>query len=156
MFCLLCRAQKIRTTAITKNLFKTNLPKEYYVRKLTDTSAEIDGLKAIIQKLESQLAAAVTSKNNNTPKTTQDGLAALLAESESWKKRIDKAYADIRVASENFFSMSSKEKLLKLRTKFKETVEHHRKLFNMNGENLKRVCTIIDEKKRKSVRHNFV
>lgn len=138
-FLVLHRAQKIRTTAITKNLFKSNLPKEYYVRKLTDTSAEVDGLKAIIQKLEAQLAAT-NSKNSNAYKPNQAaGLAALLADKESWRQKLDKVYTDLRVACENYFAMSSKEKLLKVRIKFKETLEQNRKLFNMNGDCLKRV-----------------
>lgn len=116
------------------------MPKEYYVRKLTDTSAEVEGLKGIIQKLESQLAA-VNNKPSTTAKTSQAaGLAQILTEKESWKGKIDKVYTDLRVACENYFSMSSKEKLLKVRIKFKETLEQNRKLFNMNGDSLKRVC----------------
>lgn len=109
------------------------------MRKLTDTSAEVEGLRGIIQKLQAQLSSN-NSKNNNTTKSNEASLAALLAEKEAWKEKIDKIYTDLRIAGENFFSMSSKEKLLQLRTKFKETLEQNRKLFNMNGEFLKRVC----------------
>lgn len=109
------------------------------MRKLTDTSAEVEGLKAIIQKLEAQLAAANSKSSTASKSNEAAGLAALLADKESWQQRIDKAYTDLRVACENYFSMSSKEKLLKVRIKFKETLEQNRKLFNMNGDFLKRV-----------------
>lgn len=116
------------------------MPKEYYVRKLTDTTNEVDQLKTYIKTLETQLAQ-LNNKNNNNANGNQLTLENLLAEKEEWVERIDKIYDNIRIAQENYYSMSSKEKLLKLRTKYKENTEKNRKLFNMDGEFLKRVST---------------
>lgn len=134
------RAQKIRTTTITKSLFKTNLPKEYYVNKLTDKTLEVEGLQKIIQSLRAQLADAKTTTttainvNNNVNNSD-----ILMAQADEWKLKIDEIYNDIRTAQENYYTMSSKEKLLKLRTKYKEYTEHNRKKFNIDGEFMKRV-----------------
>lgn len=133
------RAQKIRTTTITKNLYKTNLPKEYYVNKLTDKTLMVEELQKCIQELQAQLADAQLSAAMNKNVNTDQIMASLLAQTEIWKHRIDKIYDDIRSAQENFFTMSSKEKILKLRTKYKEFTEQNRKLFSIDGESTKRV-----------------
>lgn len=128
------RAQKIRTTTITKNLFKTNLPKEFYINKLTDKTLEVESLQKCIRALQDQLANAKAITVNNNVHNDE-----LLAQVESWRPKIDKIYNDIRTAQENYYTMSSKEKLLKLRTKYKEYTEHNRKMFNIDGDFMKRV-----------------
>lgn len=156
VFFRLHRAQKIRTTAITKNLFKSNLPKEYYVNKLTDKTNEVEELQKCIRTLQAQLAdakataaaaaataATVSTTNANNDQNSDEALAAaaaqMVAQAESWRAKIDSVYQDILSAQENFYTMSSKEKLLKLRTQLKETTEKSRKTFNIDGEYMKRV-----------------
>lgn len=158
-FILIIRAQKIRTTAVTKNLFKSNLPKEYYVNKLNDKTHEVDGLQKCIRTLQVQLAdakaaaaaavAATTTttttlstnidNNQNADEILAAAAAQLVAQAESWRAKIDSVYQDILSAQENFYTMSSKEKLLKLRTQLKENTEKSRKTFNIDGEFMKRV-----------------
>lgn len=134
----LIRAQKIRTTAITKNLFKSNLPKEYYVNKLTDKTLEVEELQKCIKALQAQIHSdRCTSMNNNL--NPEEVIATYKAQAETWKQKIDKIYSDIRTAQENFYMMSSKEKLLKLRTRYKECTEQNRKLFSVDSECMKRV-----------------
>lgn len=130
------RAQKIRTTTITKNLFKSNLPKEFYVNKLTDKTLEVEELQKCIKALQTQLAERTTANNIANPNGI---MANIIAQADIWKHKIDKIYNDIRTAQENYYMMSSKEKLLKLRTKCKEHTEQSRKLFSMDGEFVKRV-----------------
>lgn len=137
MNCSFFRAQKIRTTTITKSLFKSNLPKEFYVTKLTDKMQEVESLQKRIKAMQAQLDQQCSSTNNNV--NAKDVMANYMAETEQWKQKIDKIYNDIRAAQENFYLMSSKEKLLKLRTKYKENTEQNRKLFNIDGEFVKRV-----------------
>lgn len=132
------RAQKIRTTTITKNLFKSNLPKEYYVNKLTDKTVEVEELQKCIKALQAQIHSdRFTSMNNN--QNPEEVIATYKAQAETWKNKIDKIYSDIRAAQENYYMMSSKEKLLKLRTKYKECTEQNRKLFSVDSECMKRV-----------------
>lgn len=135
------RAQKIRTTIVTKNLFKSNLPKEYYVNKLTDKMVEVEELQKCVKALQTQLAEQCSAVNNNV--NSNEVMANMMAQVDVWKTKIDKIYTDIRTAQENYYTMSSKEKLLKLRTKYKEHTEQNRKLFNMDGEFVKRVSQII-------------
>lgn len=100
----------------------------------------MEGLQKIIQSLRAQLADAKTTTttainvNNNVNNSD-----ILMAQADEWKLKIDKIYNDIRTAQENYYTMSSKEKLLKLRTKYKEYTEHNRKKFNIDGEFMKRV-----------------
>lgn len=138
------RAQKIRTTAITKSLFKTNLPKEYYVNKLTGKTLEVEELQKRVRALQEQLATATAQTIQSTDNNTNNNVNNdnLLAQAEIWKQKIDKIFNDIRAAQENYYTMSSKEKLLKLRTKCKENTEHNRKMFNIDGEFMKRVSKL--------------
>lgn len=131
------RAQKIRTGTITKSTFKSNLPKEYYVNKLTDKTNEVAELQKCIQTLQAQLAERCSSVNNNM--NSDEIMNNLMAQVDIWKHKIDKIFSDIRMAQENYYTMSSKEKLLKLRTKYKEYTEQNRKLFNIDGDSMKRV-----------------
>lgn len=146
------RAQKIRTTAITKNLFKSNLPKEFYVNKLNDKTHEVNELQNCIRTLQAQLAdakaaaaatattATLSTNDQNSDETSAAAAAAqMMAQAESWRIKIDAVYQDILSAQENFYTMSSKEKLLKLRTQLKENTEKSRKTFNIDGEFMKRV-----------------
>lgn len=133
------RAQKIRTGTITQNLFKSNLPKEYYVRKLTDSAAEVEELKKCIVSLRAQLADEKSKTNINNNNSDKIGWNDLMSEFDTWKEKLDATYKDVIVAQENYYKMSSKEKLLKLRTKLKEAADHKRKLFNIDGDSLKRV-----------------
>lgn len=152
------RAQKIRTTTITKNLFKSNLPKEYYVNKLTDKTHEVDELQKCIRTLQAQLADAkaaaaevvaatttttVSTNDQNSDELLAAATAQLVAQAECWRAKIDSVYQDILNAQENFYTMSSKEKLLKLRTQLKENTEKSRKTFSIDGEFMKRVSPKI-------------
>lgn len=103
----------------------------------------MEGLQKCIQALRAQLADAKTiipntaNVNNNV-----NNADILLTQADEWKLKIDKIYNDIRTAQENYYTMSSKEKLLKLRTKYKEYTEQNRKMFNIDGEFMKRVSKI--------------
>lgn len=131
------RAQKIRTTTLTKNALKSNLPKEYYVHKVTESIAENEELKKRIKALESQLAATQKSSNNNN--NSNENTLEMLQEAELWKKQIDELFDEVKTAQDNFFAMTSKEKLLKFRSKLKENNEQNRKIFYIDAENLVRV-----------------
>lgn len=118
-------------------MFKSNLPKEYYVNKLTEKTRDVEQLQECIQTLRAQLAERCTNVNNNV--NSDQIMANLMAQVDTWKHNIDKVFSDIRMAQENYYMMSSKEKLLKLRTKSKEHTEQNRKLFSIDGDSMKRV-----------------
>lgn len=107
------------------------------MNKLTDKTREVEELQKCIKALQSQLADRTSAANNNV---NPNGIMAnMMAQADVWKQKIDKVYNDIQSAQENYYMMSSKEKLLKLRTKWKEHTEQSRKLFSMDGEFAKRV-----------------
>lgn len=124
------------------------------MNKLTEKTHEVEGLQKCIRTLQAQLAdakaaaaaAAATAtistnvdNNQNTDEILAAAAAQLMAQAESWRTKIDAVYQDILSAQENFYTMSSKEKLLKLRTQLKENTEKSRKTFNIDGEFMKRV-----------------
>lgn len=93
------RAQKIRSANLTKNAIKTNLPKEYYIRKLTDITNENEKLAKRVKTLEAQTQAAPT--NNNT--TTAD-LDVLINDMVQWENKITDVYDIMKTAQENYFA----------------------------------------------------
>lgn len=84
-------------------------------------------------------AATNVDNNQNSEETLAAAAAQIMAQAENWRTKIDAIYQDILSAQENFYTMSSKEKLLKLRTQLKENTEKSRKTFNIDGEFMKRV-----------------
>lgn len=122
------------------------------MNKLNDKANEVDGLQKCIRALQAQLAdakaaaaaAATTAtsnvvNNHNGDESLAAAAAQIVAQAESWRVKIDSIYHDMLSAQENFYTMSSKEKLLKLRTQLKENTEKSRKTFNIDGEFMKRV-----------------
>lgn len=128
------RAQKIRTSSLTQNAFKSNLPKEFYVHKLTDTMAEMEKLQKRIKVLEDQ--ATVPEGNDVDESAAFD---KLFAEFFEWQQRIDKIYVELMTSQESFFNLYSKEKVLHLRTKLKSQTEKIKKKFTLNGDHLMKV-----------------
>lgn len=63
----------------------------------------------------------------------------LIDQAEVWKYKIDRIYNEIQTALENYYLMSSKERLLKLRTKFKETTEQNHQTINIDDKFVHRV-----------------
>lgn len=121
------------------------------MNKLTDKTNEVQELQKCIRTLQAQLADAnaaaataaaattISANGQNTDEALAAAAAQLVAQAENWRAKIDAVYQDILSAQENFYTMSSKEKLLKLRTQLKETTEKSRKTFNIDGEFMKRV-----------------
>lgn len=108
------------------------------MNKLTDKTNEVEELQKCIKALQAQIQSnQCVSTNNNLNR--EEMIATYKAQAESWKQKIDKIYNDIRFAQENYYMMSSKEKLLKLRTKYKECTEKSRKIFSMDSDCMKRV-----------------
>lgn len=131
------RAQKIRTSALTKNAFKTNLPKEFYIRKLTECTAENEMLKKKMLSVEADRKPIARDENVATDFTAV--FENLMSQVAKWQEKIDKVYIDLQTAQSSYFNLHSKEKILILRTKLKEQTEDTRKLFSLNGQSLDRV-----------------
>lgn len=111
------------------------------MNKLTDKTVEVEELQKCIKALQAQIHSDRCSNMNNNM-NPEEVIATYKAQAETWKQKIDKIYGDIRTAQENYYTMASKEKLLKLRTKYKEATETNRKLFSMDSDCMKRVSLI--------------
>lgn len=84
-----------------------------------------------------QVDPLVNVKTTNTYNNVNND--DLFAQAEVWKYKIDRIYNEIQTALENYYLMSSKERLLKLRTKFKESTEQNHQMINIDDEFVHRV-----------------
>lgn len=84
-----------------------------------------------------QVDPLVNVKTTNTYNNVNND--DLFAQAEVWKYKIDRIYNEIQTALENYYLMSSKERLLKLRTKFKESTEQNHQTINIDDEFVHRV-----------------
>lgn len=123
-------AQKIRSSILTKNTIKTNLPKEYYIRKLTEQTDENDRLKIRMKTLETQARSNAEPINNNG---SDNSINEFIAEMGQWEQKINAIYDVMKTTQENYFSQYSKEKMLRFRMKLKEATEKAKNAFNLDS-----------------------
>lgn len=139
------RAKKIRTVC-KQNVVTTNMPKEFLFKKCNDQNAEIEKLKAEVERykertrmLENQLMDANTLAASNQPvihvvSEAGDGLNE--KDLENWHRKIDSVYNDFRKMREKCYLLQSTGKFLNLRVKFKEHYEQAKKILKLDGSHL--------------------
>lgn len=142
------RAKKIRTVC-RQNVITTNVPKEFLAKKCNDQNAEIEKLKAEVEKykertkmLESQLmnanaviaAATVSPVITHTVNEAGDGIKE--KDLSNWHTKIDNVFADFKKMREKCYILQSTGKFLNLRVKFKEQYEQVKKILMLDGSNL--------------------
>lgn len=113
------RAKNIRTT-LTQNVLRSNMPKDFYIKKVSNQQQEIDRLKAMVAQLE---------QNTESAKPALPNLDLM----DSWHKKIDKIYESIKNAMEHCYNLQSKEKILKFRAKLKEHAEYAKQILHLEG-----------------------
>ncbi|XP_065361380.1 kinesin-like protein KIF18A [Calliphora vicina] len=106
------RAKKIRTT-LRQNALKTNMPKEFYVKKVNELMEENERLKQSNIALEAKASKATTFDE---------------AELRPWYTRIDQIFASIIKTQEQYISLKSRVKNLTFRIKLKTDMENTRKI----------------------------
>ncbi|XP_023291597.2 kinesin-like protein KIF18A [Lucilia cuprina] len=106
------RAKKIRTT-LRQNALKTNMPKEFYVKKVNELMDENDRLKQTNSALEAKANKATTFDES---------------ELKPWYSRIDQIFASIIKTQEQYISIKSRVKNLTFRIKLKTDMENSRKI----------------------------
>ncbi|XP_037811743.1 kinesin-like protein KIF18A [Lucilia sericata] len=106
------RAKKIRTT-LRQNALKTNMPKEFYVKKVNELMDENERLKQTNSALEAKANKATTFDES---------------ELKPWYSRIDQIYASIVKTQEIYISIKSRVKNLTFRIKLKTDMENSRKI----------------------------
>lgn len=123
------RARKIKTT-LSINMVKSNVPKEILVKQLNGKLDENVKLLATIEELKKKLLAV---ENRPTQQVSPIDLS-------QWYIDIDTVYDSIKVAFEHCYNLISKERILKLRTKFKEEADICSRLLALDQSNGAQVC----------------
>lgn len=118
------RARKIKTT-LSINMVKSNVPKEILVKQLNGKLDENAKLLATIEELKKKMA---TMENRPTQQVAPIDLS-------QWYVEIDTVYDSIKVAFEHCYNLISKERILKLRTKFKEEADMCSRLLALDQSN---------------------
>ncbi|XP_055607885.1 kinesin-like protein KIF18A [Uranotaenia lowii] len=128
------RAKKIRTS-LKQNIVPNNVPKEFLVKKVNEQAAEIERLKAKLKEVEDQKVVAVKPTASYVIPSAEFTMpdATLL---NTWRSKINNAYAIVRKAQDHYFNLQSKEKILNLRSKLKEHVEEIKKILSLDGKHL--------------------
>ncbi|XP_073836416.1 kinesin-like protein at 67A [Musca autumnalis] len=124
------RAKKIRTT-LRQNALKTNMPKEFYVKKVNELMDENDRLKKSMATLESKISKASTYDDS---------------ELKPWYTQIDQIFLTILQIQDQYITLKSRLKNLTLRKKLKTDMEDFRKMLNIDSrqqENFDNFSTTI-------------
>ncbi|KAL7037236.1 hypothetical protein ACKWTF_009125 [Chironomus riparius] len=133
------RAKKIRTTC-KQNVMTTNMPKEFLLKKCNDQQAELEKLKAELEKykertkmLETQIMDnnTVVSMIKESNEGTNDRMNSI--DLTKWHAKIDTIYSEFRKVRERCYKLQSTEKFLNLRIKFKEQYELVKKIIKLDG-----------------------
>lgn len=123
------RARKIKTT-LSINLVKSNLPKEILVKQLNGKLEENSKLQATIEELKKKITII---ESRPAQQVSPIDLS-------QWYTDIDTVYDSIKVAFEHCYNLISKERILKLRTKFKEEADVCSRLLALDQSNGAQVC----------------
>ncbi|CAD7004817.1 unnamed protein product [Ceratitis capitata] len=117
------RAKKIRTT-LKQNVLKSNMPKDFYIKKVTELMAENERLKIKVAQLEK--ASEATRSYNES-------------ELKAWYSKIDAVYASVIKTQEYVIGTQSKIKSMNFREKLKKENIACNKLLERNSVNSEEV-----------------
>ncbi|KAH8302228.1 hypothetical protein KR044_004260 [Drosophila immigrans] len=116
------RAKKIRTV-LRQNVLKSNLPKEFYVKKVNEVMADQDRLRERNKMLEAKLAQMERASNENN----FDPL-----ELKPWYSKIDAVYSTVTKLQQCVIGIRSKIQSLSYRQKLKKDFEQLRKVLTLD------------------------
>ncbi|KAL7733782.1 hypothetical protein ACLKA6_011505 [Drosophila palustris] len=125
------RAKKIRTV-LRQNVLKSNLPKEFYVKKVNEVMAEQERLMERNKLLEMKLAQLERAGNENS--YDQQELMP-------WYSKIDAVYATVTKLQQCVIGIRSKIQSLNYRQTLKKDFEQLRKLLTLDQRLLQEVRT---------------
>ncbi|XP_054731939.1 kinesin-like protein KIF18A [Anastrepha obliqua] len=111
------RAKKIRTT-LKQNVLKSNMPKDFYIKKVTELTTENERFKTKVAQLEKALDA--TRSYNES-------------ELKAWYSKIDAVYSSVIKTQEYVIGNQSKIKSLNFREKLKKENVAYNKLLERNS-----------------------
>ncbi|XP_059219682.1 kinesin-like protein KIF18A isoform X3 [Stomoxys calcitrans] len=111
------RAKKIRTT-LRKNALKTNMPKEFFVKKVNELMDENDRLKKDMAVLETKINKASMYDDS---------------ELKPWFKKIDNLFSTILNIQDQYITLKSRLKNLTFRSQIKRDMEDFKKMLTIES-----------------------
>ncbi|EDV97647.1 kinesin-like protein KIF18A [Drosophila grimshawi] len=117
------RAKKIRTV-LRQNVLKSNMPKEFYVKKVNELMAEQDRLLLYNKGLEAKLAQLERSGGSDNGYDPQ--------ELKPWYSKIDAVYASVIKLQQCVIGIRSKVQSLSYRQTLKKDFEQLRKMLTLD------------------------
>lgn len=129
------RAKKIRSV-LRQNVLKSNLPKEFYVKKVTELMSEQERLLQHNKGLEAKLAQMERSGNNGYDPQ----------ELKPWFSRIDAVYATVIKLQQCVIGLRSKIQTLSYRQTLKKDFEQLRKIVTLDQRLFQEVRILIKSK----------
>lgn len=136
------RAKKIRSS-VKLNLCKSNLAKDVLVKQMNDQHSRIVHLEEYVKQLEARLAVEQKKATALVNEGNGDGVQTAAVDLKRWYAKIDAIYADQNNALEHYYSMISKDNIVKFRLKFKRHTEDQMKSLTLDGNDLKSVCKFV-------------
>lgn len=112
------RAKKIRIT-LRQNALKSNMPKEFYVKKVNELMDENERLKQTNLALEAKASKASIFEED---------------ELRPWYNRIDEIFLAVLKTQEQFITLKSRIKNLTYRIKIKTDMENLRKMLSGDSD----------------------
>lgn len=131
------RAKKIRSV-LRQNVLKSNLPKEFYVKKVTELMAEQERLLQYNKGLEVKLAQLERSNSSSS------GSGYDMMELKPWYSRIDAVYAAVIKLQQCVIGLRSKIQILSYRQTLKKDFEQLRKVVTQDQRLIQEVCITIN------------
>ncbi|XP_034104570.1 kinesin-like protein KIF18A isoform X1 [Drosophila albomicans] len=116
------RAKKIRTV-LRQNVLKSNLPKEFYVKKVNEVMVEQERLMERNKLLEAKLAQLERASNEHSFDPAQ---------LTPWYSKIDAVYSTVTKLQQCVIGLRSKIQSLSYRQKLKKDFEQLRKVLTMD------------------------
>lgn len=147
-YILLCilfvnRAKKIRSQ-VKLNMCKSTVSKDVLCKQVNDQHSRILYLEDYVKQLEARLA----EHKKSSPKSTAPVVvtaAATTADLTPWHEQIDGIYKDLNNALEHYYTMVSKDNVIKFRLKLKRLTEDAIKALTMDEAELKTVSNTFNK-----------
>lgn len=133
------RAKKIRSV-LRQNVLKSNLPKEFYVKKVTELMAEQERLLQHNKGLEAKLAQLERSASSSSSFGGFD-----MQELKPWYSRIDAIYSSVIKLQQCVIGLRSKIQTLSYRQTLKKDFEQLRKAVTQDQRLIQEVRITINQ-----------
>ena len=110
------------------------MPKEFYVKKVSELMSEVERLKEANKLLETKLAQKTSNVNNSR--------SFCETELKTWYSKIDAVYSSVIKSLEYVLGSQSKIKNISVRARTKASSDKFKKIFILNNQHIPQVSPI--------------